>query len=55
MTTGASTGWIDVTVATTDVRIVPNAVTGWKDETVQIARTGLTVPNAEIGRSVRCE
>ena len=56
--TGAIAGWIDATVATTGVPIVPNVAIAWKDESVQIAQTDPSVPNAGIartGRSVQCE
>ena len=49
--TGAIAGWIDATVATTGVPIVPNGAIAWKDATGQIAQTDLSVPNAAIVRT----
>ena len=49
--TGAIAGWIDATVATTGVPIVPNDAIAWKDATGQIAQTDLSVPNAAIVRT----
>ncbi len=49
--TGAIAGWIDATVATTGVPIVPNGAIAWKDATGQIAQTDPSVPNAAIVRT----